>query len=177
MKFEKKIIISWAAVILWMLLIFAFSAQPAVESEKVSMGVTAWIIRFFDHLAIIAGITPQWLDYMVRKSAHAAVFFVLAMLVVNAFLQAGVRAGRAFIFAFIVTFLYACSDELHQLAVPGRACMLSDIGIDSIGAICALGLFGAAYWLKIHKWNNFSEKMNSAGYKWNMFRSLRTNNE
>ncbi|MCD8029064.1 MAG: VanZ family protein, partial [Erysipelotrichaceae bacterium] len=41
------------------------------------------------------------------------------------------------IYAFIMTFLYACSDEAHQLLVSGRAGQLSDVLIDTCGGMTA----------------------------------------
>jgi VanZ family protein len=180
MRINKKIVLSWAAVILWMLMIFVFSAQPAAESEKVSHGATSIILKFIENLAIISGVSVDLIektDHLVRKLAHAFVFFVLAMLVVNAFLKTGVKGFRVFIFAFIVTSLYACTDEIHQMFVPGRACRLSDVGIDSMGAMFGLCLFGAVCWLNCHTGIDLSERINTAVYKLNVFRSLRTNNE
>lgn len=174
MKIDRKAMLSWTAVILWMLLIFAFSAQQAAQSEKVSHGLASVILMFIGSLLNSAGIDVNWMNGIVRKSAHAFLFFVLAALVFNAFLKTGVKGIRAFIFALAVTFLYACSDELHQLFVPGRACMLSDVGIDSLGAICGLCLSGAVYWLSIHGKINFNDRINAVIYKFNVFKSQRS---
>ncbi|MFA7231549.1 MAG: VanZ family protein [Victivallaceae bacterium] len=145
MKFDKKVILSWLAAGLWMTIIFVFSAQPAEESENVSMGITSIIVIALKSLGLIADANALWLDYIIRKLAHAFVFFVLAMLVVNAFLKTGAKGIKAFIFAFVFTALYACSDEFHQIYVPGRACMWSDMIIDSLGAIFGLGVFAIAW--------------------------------
>jgi len=147
---KTKVIASWTTVILWMTLIFAFSAQPAKESAEVSLSVTAIIIRFIENLSITTGVKANWIgemDHIVRKSAHAFVFFVLVILAVNAFIKIGVKGISAFLFAFILTVLYACTDEIHQIFVPGRACMLTDVGIDSLGALFGLCLFGLGYWM------------------------------
>lgn len=37
--------------------------------------------------------------------------------------------------------LYACSDEFHQLFVEGRAGLVSDVIVDSVGAVLGLALF------------------------------------
>lgn len=42
--------------------------------------------------------------------------------------------------ALAVTVAYACTDELHQLFVPGRAGMVTDVLIDSTGAALITGL-------------------------------------
>ena len=35
-------------------------------------------------------------------------------------------------------FLYACTDELHQYFVPGRACRFKDVMIDTAGAFTGI---------------------------------------
>jgi len=40
--------------------------------------------------------------------------------------------------AFTYCFLYACSDEIHQLFVPGRSGKFTDVLIDSAGALLAV---------------------------------------
>lgn len=37
-----------------------------------------------------------------------------------------------------VTFIYACTDEIHQLFVPGRAGRFTDVLIDTTGGIIML---------------------------------------
>ncbi len=70
-------------------------------------------------------------DFIVKKSAHLgeyAIFFYLLR-----------RAGLSIKQAFIVGILYAVSDELHQLLVPGRTSKLTDVGIDTLGMGIAYG--------------------------------------
>ena len=40
--------------------------------------------------------------------------------------------------AFRIAALYAATDELHQYFVPGRACMFTDVCIDSFGALLGI---------------------------------------
>ena len=40
-----------------------------------------------------------------------------------------------------LTAFYACTDEFHQLFVPGRAGLLSDVLIDSLSAVLGLVVF------------------------------------
>ena len=173
MRIAKRIILAWTAVVLWFSLIFAFSSQPANESARVSKGLTAIILRFIEKLFNLSDTNADWMDYLLRKSAHAFLFFILAILVANALSKTGVKGIRVFIIAFIITSLYACTDEIHQLFVPGRGCMFSDVVIDSVGAIFGLGLFGAVYWLTQHKIIDFNQKITL--YKFIPFRRLSSN--
>ena len=43
--------------------------------------------------------------------------------------------------SFLVCVLYAISDEVHQLFVPGRGAQVKDVFIDSAGAIVGVGLY------------------------------------
>ena len=45
---------------------------------------------------------------------------------------------RRFLIPIGVTFLYACTDEFHQLFVPGRAGRFTDVLIDTTGGIIML---------------------------------------
>ena len=45
---------------------------------------------------------------------------------------------KAIIIAFLCTFLYACSDEFHQLFIPGRSGEFRDVMIDSTGGIIGI---------------------------------------
>ena len=50
--------------------------------------------------------------------------------------------------AFVFCFLYACSDEVHQLFVPGRSGNIIDVGIDSIGSYFGILFFYIYYQLR-----------------------------
>lgn len=47
---------------------------------------------------------------------------------------------RRYGLAVMLAAVYACSDEIHQLFVEGRAGMVSDVLIDSAGAVLGLGI-------------------------------------
>ena len=47
----------------------------------------------------------------------------------------GIRGKGRNIASFVLTFGYACTDEFHQLFVPGRAGRFTDVLIDSSGAL------------------------------------------
>ena len=41
---------------------------------------------------------------------------------------------RLFVLAILSSFLYACTDEIHQLFVPGRSGQFTDVLVDTLGA-------------------------------------------
>ena len=75
-------------------------------------------------------------DLVLRKLAHAAEFAVLGALLVRA-------TGRAGL-AFALGTLYAVSDELHQVLVPGRIGSPFDVAIDTVGVA-----FGVLIWQRV----------------------------
>lgn len=41
---------------------------------------------------------------------------------------------KIFLITILICFLYAVSDEIHQYFVPGRACRIFDVTIDTLGS-------------------------------------------
>ncbi len=65
-------------------------------------------------------------NFVVRKILHMVEFGAL-FLAFN-------RATKKNLVAFVLTVLFAASDEWHQTFIPGRTGKFQDIVIDSIGA-------------------------------------------
>ena len=64
--------------------------------------------------------------------------FLLFLLAV-VFVAAGLTWHRKRpVFAWIIAVLYACTDEVHQMFVPGRACRLFDLAVDAAGAVAGI---------------------------------------
>lgn len=132
-------------------LIFYFSAQPAEQSGAVSQSITEKIISVLPILSrtispaqtALIGAAEVW----VRKFAHFCIFAVLGVL---AFLNGKLHfKRRQAVYALLFCFLYAVSDELHQLATAGRSCEMRDVCIDFCGSVC--GVLGMCWLLQIKK--------------------------
>lgn len=145
-----KKITFWTATILWMWVIFAFSAQPAVQSDEVSMGVVEKIIEFIRNLKIIP--VFSWLstdsvadfvgnmNHYVRKTAHFTAFAILGIMTYNLIASYDVNRKKVVLYAALICLVYAISDETHQLFVPGRAGQIRDVFIDFSGSMTSLGI-------------------------------------
>jgi len=59
----------------------------------------------------------------------------------NALRRSGVNGWKFILFSLGICVLYAVSDEVHQLFVPGRGRQVRDVLIDSAGAIVGIGLY------------------------------------
>ena len=144
---RKKICI--ALSILWMGVIFYMSNQPATISS-IHSGNT---ISLISKLPLIGDIMEHLMsinigEFIVRKSAHMFSYCLLAILLFMSVYEKDIK--KAIIVAFIGTFLYACSDEFHQLFIPGRSGEFRDVMIDSLGGTIGLILirFIARYKIK-----------------------------
>ena len=127
---NKKIIISWLLLILWMAFIFYMSSCNGNVSSDQS-GTIAYVLHN------ILGINySDKLIFIIRKCAHVSEFFILGILVINLVSKYNVK--HIYFISFIICFLYASSDEFHQLFVPGRSGQVTDIFIDLIGVVLGL---------------------------------------
>lgn len=113
--------------LLCMAVIFCFSADNSEESNEKSNFFVEQLLEW-----IPSGVREN-LSYIVRKTAHFTIYAVLGFLVSGIFI-----IPRKIFYTLSVCFLYACTDEIHQYFVPGRACRFQDVIIDTSGA-----LFGA----------------------------------
>lgn len=141
-------IVSWAAVILWMVIIFNLSGQVAEESDQLSTGITEIIVRAIGKLAANIHLDMDSFHHLVRKNAHFFAYFVLGVLAANAFGQSGLHGCRKLIASLLICVLYAVSDEVHQLYIPGRSGEVRDVIIDSAGAGTGIGVYLICKWIR-----------------------------
>jgi VanZ family protein len=133
--------LSWTAVFLWMVVIFNLSSQPVHQSNKLSTGVTQVIVKTVKKVATKSEFDIKKLNHYVRKNAHFFAYLILGVLVMNAL------RGKSL--ALLICVLYAISDEVHQMFVPGRGPQVKDVFIDSAGV--AVGILVCLVILRIRK--------------------------
>lgn len=73
-------------------------------------------------------------NYLVRRSAHAFEYFVLAILISNAFYQFKVKGSNAFIYILFLCLFIPTLDEFYQSFVPGRTSAVGDVLLDFTGS-------------------------------------------
>ena len=130
----------WLLVLLWMALIFYLSHQPANKSNGLSKATTEIIVETVEKVAPKVDINKRSFNHIIRKNAHFFAYFLLGILVANGLRSSGVIGYKAISFALLICILYAISDELHQLFVPGRGGQVKDVIIDSSGAVVGIGM-------------------------------------
>ncbi len=140
---------AFVLMVIWMGCIFAMSQKPSDGSTKdiEYMGelIGRLVVPDFEELDEERQHEfARNIDHGVRKTAHASEYALLAILAFFACYDGRAGRRRAFLTAFIISAVYAGSDELHQLFVPGRSGQITDVLIDSAGALMGL-LFPAAF--------------------------------
>jgi VanZ family protein len=93
----------------------------------------------------ISGGTIDLLHLAIRKGAHLTEYAILALLLRSAigepWRQAGKRLSwRITAVAFVLSAIYAASDEFHQSFVPSRSASVRDVLIDMCGAAIGLSM-------------------------------------
>ncbi|MCR8629798.1 VanZ family protein [Paenibacillus radicis (ex Xue et al. 2023)] len=119
----------WIIALAWCVMIFCITASPAATSEN-----TSWIVK---NLTSAPPAIVNILDFIIRKMAHVSLFGLLALFL----FLANQKRKRALAIAWVLTTLYGATDEFHQIFTPGRTPAITDVGIDSFGAIVVLFLF------------------------------------
>ena len=89
-------------------------------------------------------------DLAIKKVGHFSLYFVLATALAFGFdrsLRGSSLATWGLRFALTVAIAYAATDELHQAFTPTRDASISDVMIDSAGAIA-----GVLVWRQVTRW-------------------------
>ena len=151
MKLNYKILISWILVILWMITIFYLSSMNSEVSNTKSKDTINTVVTTSiettnkdisqDKVNSIVNI----LNKPLRKCMHSIVFFILVILLINAFYNTNIRNYKAYVFSIVISFIYACTDEYHQLFVLGRTGQFIDVLIDTIGTLLGCLVFYIIY--------------------------------
>lgn len=154
-KMKRKLV--WLPALLVMIVIFYFSNQPAEVSGDLSGGISYRVVEMMvsimeldwnqDEISLLA----EKIDYPIRKLAHLTEYALLGMAVALGVVYGSDLGQRSRYCQYLLTQMigsgYAVSDEIHQLFVPGRAGMVSDVLIDSCGVLIGWGVFCTILWV------------------------------
>lgn len=113
-----KTLLYFGPLILWMGVIFYFSAQEGSGHQYHDLRM-----------------------FIERKGAHVFEYLILTLLGMRMLKYFNKPLGKSIAYAALISLIYAASDEFHQLFVYGREGKLSDVGIDFIGIIMALLIY------------------------------------
>ena len=142
----KKVVLG-ILLISWMTIIFLFSNQTMENSTSLSDSLLSNIIDIVSFKKLNKHdkkITMEKLSIVIRKIAHFTEYFILGIILY--FNLKLYSLDNRLIIGIILCFLYASSDEIHQLFIDGRSARIFDIFIDTLGSSCSLFLL--SYFIK-----------------------------
>jgi VanZ family protein len=144
MSRKAKIVAKLLPIIAWMLVIFLMSSEVSTDSTARSDE----IVRTIKSIGVSA--PADLLTFLVRKAAHISAYFVLGVLIYNLLKEYHLRIKHLVLASIALAMLYACTDELHQMFVPGRSGEIRDVLIDTAGAAAGVGMY-ATVAMKLYK--------------------------
>lgn len=136
----KKRWIYGALCLIWMFVIFGMSNAQGEESQ----GMSDTIVIFLSKILPFVSYNDTW-TFIIRKLAHFSEYAILGMLYYLFFSTYQTIAKKQIFILIGCVFLYACSDEFHQLFMDGRAGQFKDVCIDSAGGTTGILLWHLIY--------------------------------
>lgn len=136
-------IIKTILLLIWLIVIFCFSSDNGIDSTNKSDGFIINTIEFIKGSELTTKEKEIYIDKLVtpvRKGAHFTEYFILGILVYSLFSEFFSKK-QLIIYSIIFCFLYACSDEIHQLFVVGRSAKFLDVIIDTLGSFTGIFIF------------------------------------
>ena len=114
---------------------FMFSSEVAVESSSTSGNIIRSLISLFepDISLDTLELKVELYQPIIRKLAHLMLYIIGGLLISNSLEQYKGNIKYTKTLSVLLGMLYATTDELHQLLVPGRSGEIVDILIDTIG--------------------------------------------
>ena len=120
-----------------MIFIFIMSHSNGLESENQSN----FIVNFINNILKLEN--TEVIGIIIRKLAHLFEYFVLGCLMINCLKN--YRIKKIILFSIFLCFIYASTDEIHQIYVPGRSGKSIDVIIDTVGSVIGIILYNFMY--------------------------------
>lgn len=127
-----------------MVTIFFFSSDTADSSTEKSDGLIVRIAEKVLGRKLTDKEKDSYTDKyfkIVRKTAHFTIYFILGLAVISLLKEYMIIDRKSLIYTVIFVFLYSCSDEIHQLFVPGRSGEVLDVFIDTLGGTMSSSIY------------------------------------
>ena len=151
LRHKKAIFIT--LTLIWTCIIFTFSLQPADASSELSQGFGRWLVETFCPRLIeyMESMSQEQLDFwhhILRKCGHFTEYCILGILTGTAVIQTKISKKKLSALGYCV--LVASVDETIQLFVSGRSGQITDVMLDSAGALTGVMSILIYYkWFKI----------------------------
>ena len=143
--------VTFLILIFWMAVIFFFSSQNGTQSSGISRLIGHGIAEKGNEL-LQQGKSEEKLkaqveamQFVIRKSGHMGEYALLAVFTLLHLCCYSRKPRRFWLYGWGFCILYAVTDEIHQLFVPGREGMFQDVCIDSLGSLLGVLMFLVCY--------------------------------
>lgn len=145
--------IIWTVLALaWMVFIFIKSNQPYTEQDlkpfladlipESTLSTLTPTIEFSYDGYLVSGKSPyDFFEFFIRKIAHVVEFALLTFLLCRVFSPLTRKDYAPIVWAGVVAYLYAVSDEWHQTFVAGRTGHFADTLVDGIGIVLVMVIY------------------------------------
>ena len=153
MKKNKKALICWLLVVIWMGVIFGFSQKNSTQSSSSSKKIAIKIVDIVEknkskkEKEVIA----EEIHIPIRKVAHAIEYAILCILLIIALKNSNIKNNKILWIALLISIIYSITDEYHQTLIEGRSGEIKDVLIDSTGALIGLSSYVIINKIKKHK--------------------------
>lgn len=137
-------VIKFTLVVCCMLIIFMFSSDSCTASSKKSDSVIINLVEVISNKKVNNKDRDKYIEkyvFPVRKCAHFTIYLILGILVISLLSEYRILNSKTVLYTLLIVFLYACSDEFHQLFVSGRSSEIRDVLIDSSGGFIGSYLY------------------------------------
>ena len=141
----KLVVIFAILTVIWMGVIYAFSATPAEKSSSESKQIIRNVVEKVNSNSDNNEKIVNKLNQPLRKVLHGTVYFVLACFIFGMLVNIKGFYRNINMLNVILCFIYACSDEFHQTLVIGRSGEFGYVLIDTFGALLATSLLTFIY--------------------------------
>ena len=147
---EMKIIIQRTIWIILIIIncvtIFQFSNQNAIISSNTSGKVIDWLIDIIPFTSQLeekekARVKEEIMQPIIRKLAHFSIYALLGFLIMGLACTYNGTFYQRILCSVLLACLYAMSDEFHQLFISGRSGQITDVLIDTAGALTGTIIF------------------------------------
>lgn len=139
---NKKVVARIILIILIILnciFIFKFSSEKSEKSDVRSGRVIQAIVELNPKTKNLSDEEKEKIKedivMPVRKTAHFTIYMSLGMLLFLCSKTFNAEDKKNVLGSLTFAFLYACTDEIHQMFVSGRSGEFRDVCIDSCGAL------------------------------------------
>ena len=144
---KRWMLLGGALLALNLMLIWGNSLLSGAESGQMSSGIMAFVMEL---LRIPASFSDS-LHLVIRKLAHLTEFACLAALISWCLGRVNVKKVHQIWMAVLLAMAVGLVDETIQLYTPDRGPSLTDVWIDTLGAVLGMTAVQLGYHLKEKK--------------------------